>query len=81
MLFVANIVSLLLVLAIVWFGMRWLTRRVHGHLDIDAELESLSEPGDPRPCIECGGVGARQQRGSLRPCPACEGTGVQNASF
>lgn len=78
---VANIVALVLVVAICWFGMRWLARRVHGHGDLDAELEDLLTPGEVRKCPECGGVGATRQRGQILPCPACEGTGVQNASF
>ena len=74
----ASIGSLLMVLAICAVGMRWLASRVHGHGNIDRELQNLID--DDR-CLECDGLGATRSRGELRPCTVCEGTGTQSAPF
>ena len=78
-----NVLALVLVLVLCWFGMQWLSARAHSrrdeHLDGDIEVD-WEPPVDAEPCPECEGVGAYHRRGSLVPCTSCEGTGVHHYS-
>ena len=68
MAFLMNLLALVLVVAISWFGMMWLAGKFHGRPQADA------------PCKHCKGTGARHKLGRLEPCPACEGTGTRTTT-
>lgn len=70
---VLNVVALLLVIGISWFGMMWLAGRVHRHGEEEQWGVTELHYGDP--CPECDGVGAKQLISGLAPCELCEGTG------
>jgi hypothetical protein len=72
---VLNVVALVLVVGISWFGMMWLAGRVHGHADDVDEEWMITELRTGDPCPECDGVGAKPNMGGLAPCELCEGTG------
>ena len=76
-----NLIALLLVLGFVWVGMVVMSGYYHRkrleNQQPDGDVDVAWHPPDANdPCPDCGGVGARQLRGSLEPCGSCKGTGV-----
>ena len=76
MLVLVNIGALVIVVALCWFGLRYVSGRVHSR-----RLTRVGGKPDGQPCRECDGVGAVHHFGRIQPCPICEGTGVERAPF
>ncbi len=77
--FVLNVVALVLVVGISWFGMMWLAGRVHRHTETVDEEWVITELHAGDPCPECDGVGAKQRLSGIAPCELCDGTGEISA--
>lgn len=80
-----NIVALLIVIGLCWFGMAflggWYHRFFSGGSAVEVPNDASALLHDSAltrqaPCDTCDGIGGGQVNGELMLCPDCRGTGV-----